>query len=387
MSLVPYSLVFARVRQVDAPKVSVVLMGTVAFALSFMLDGVVFGFDAVVSKLSDLELTVNTRGRTGRGLPLAYRDRIQGIDGVAAVWPLNGAAGSHHSSPQTFISVSGIEPGFLRSPGMFFEVADEPLESFAATPNGAIIGEDVARQWGWGVNSLVSLTLRGIEREDGSPNWQFVVLGTYGTTDDLPSTNFYVRFTYVDAVRQSGKGRAGTYFVTLEDADAKDDVAFEIDTMFINSSDPTRTTSLKDRVRGQRQQMGNMNLLISTLTNSTFFAMAIVLLAVLAQSFRERASETAVMRAMGFGAASIVLALVIEASLYVGLSLLGGVVVARAVVPHVVGLLGLDDLGLPAELVYRNILIGVALALAIAMCGVLAGWRRNIRDALESPRN
>ena len=388
MSLVPYSLVFARVRQVDAPKVSVVLMGTVAFALSFMLDGVVFGFDAVVSKLSDLELNVASRGRSGGGLPLAYRDRIQGIDGVASVYPVNGFSASHHSSPQTLVPVTGIEPGFLRSPGMFYDrVADEHLESFAATPNGAIIGEDVARRWGWGVNSLVSLTLRGIEREDGSSNWQFVVLGTYGTTDDLPSTNFYVRFTYVDAVRQSGKGRVGTYFVTLEDADVKDDVAFEIDTMFINSSDPTRTTSLKDRVRGQRQQMGNMNLLISTLTNSTFFAMTIVLLAVLAQSFRERASETAVMRAMGFGAASIVLALVIEASVYVGLSLLGGVVVARAVVPHVVGLLGLDDLGLPAELVFRNILIGVVLVLAIATCGVLAGWRRNIRDALESPRN
>ena len=61
MRLVPFTLVFARVRQVDAPKVSVVLMGTVAFALSFMLDGVVFGFDAVVSKLSDLELTVTHR--------------------------------------------------------------------------------------------------------------------------------------------------------------------------------------------------------------------------------------------------------------------------------------------------------------------------------------
>ena len=388
MSLVPYSLVFARVRQVDAPKISVILMGTVAFALSFMLDGVVFGMNALVSKLSDLELVVDNRSRSGGGLPLAYRERIQGIDGVASVWPVNGFSASHHSSPQTFVPVTGIEPGFLRSSDSFFDdVADEHLESFAATPNGAIIGEDVARQWGWGVNSLVSLTSRDIEREDGSRNWQFVVLGTYDTKDDIRSTNFYVRFPYVDALRQSGKGRVRRYFVTLEDADAKDDVAFEIDTMFINSPDPTRTISLKDRVRGQRQQMGNMNRLISTLTSSTFFAMAVVLLAVLAHSFRERASETAVMRAMGFGAASIVLALVIEASLYVGLSLLGGVAVARAIVPHVLGPLGLTDLGLPAELVYRNILIGVALALAIATCGILAGWRRNIRDALETPRN
>ena len=382
--MIPFPLVFAHVRQLNAPKISVVLLGIVAFALSFMLDGVVFGMNALVSKLSDLELVVNNRSHGQGGLPLAYRDRIQGIDGVASVWPVNGFSASHHSSPQTLVPVTGIEPGFLR--GLFYDrVAAEHLESFAATPNGAIIGEDVASRWGWGVNSLVPLTSYGIEREDGTSNWQFVVLGTYGTKDDLPSTNFYVRFPYVDSVRQSGKGRAGRYFVTLEDVDVKDDVVFEIDAMFINSPDPTRTISLKDRVRGQRHQMGNMNLLISTLTNSTFFAMAVVLLAVLAQSFRERASETAVMRAMGFGLASIALALFIEAGIYVGVSFLGGIAVARAVVPHVIGLLGLSDLGLPADLLVRNVFIGVALALAIATCGMLTGWRRSIRDALETP--
>ena len=382
--MIPFPLVFAHVRQLNAPKISVVLLGIVAFALSFMLDGVVFGMNALVSKLSDLELVVNNRSHGQGGLPLAYRDRIQGIDGVASVWPVNGFSASHHSSPQTLVPVTGIEPGFLR--GLFYDrVAAEHLESFAATPNGAIIGEDVASRWGWGVNSLVPLTSYGIEREDGTSNWQFVVLGTYGTKDDLPSTNFYVRFPYVDSVRQSGKGRVGRYFVTLEDVDVKDDVVFEIDAMFINSPDPTRTISLKDRVRGQRHQMGNMNLLISTLTNSTFFAMTVVLLAVLAQSFRERASETAVMRAMGFGLASIALALFIEASIYVGVSFLGGIAVARAVVPHVIGLLGLSDLGLPADLLVRNVFIGVALALAIATCGMLTGWRRSIRDALETP--
>ena len=317
--MVPFPLVFAHVRQLNAPKISVVLLGVVAFALSFILDGVVFGMNALVSKLSDLELVVNNRSHAGGGLPLAYRDRIQGIDGVASVWPVNGFSASHHSSPQTLVPVTGIEPGFLR--GSFYDrVAAEHLESFAATPNGAIIGEDVARRWGWGANSLVPLTSYGIEREDGTSNWQFVVLGTYGTKGDIPSTNFYVRFPYVDAVRQSGKGRVSRYFATLEDVDVKDDVVFEIDAMFINSPDPTRTITLKDRARGQRQQMGNMNLLISTLTNSTFVAMTVVLLALLAQSFRERASETAVMRAIGFGLASIALALFIEASIYVGVS-------------------------------------------------------------------
>ena len=182
--MIPFPLVFAHVRQLNAPKISVVLLGIVAFALSFMLDGVVFGMNALVSKLSDLELVVNNRSHGQGGLPLAYRDRIQGIDGVASVWPVNGFSASHHSSPQTLVPVTGIEPGFLR--GLFYDrVAAEHLESFAATPNGAIIGEDVASRWGWGVNSLVPLTSYGIEREDGTSNWQFVVLGTYGLTYPL----------------------------------------------------------------------------------------------------------------------------------------------------------------------------------------------------------
>ena len=87
--MIPFPLVFAHVRQLNAPKISVVLLGIVAFALSFMLDGVVFGMNALVSKLSDLELVVNNRSHGQGGLPLAYRDRIQGIDGVASVWPVN----------------------------------------------------------------------------------------------------------------------------------------------------------------------------------------------------------------------------------------------------------------------------------------------------------
>jgi len=63
-------------------------------------------------------------------------------------------------------------------------------------------------------------------------------VGTYGTKDDIPSTNFYVRFPYVDGERRAGKGTVGSYFVTLEDVDLKEDMVFEIDSMFLNSPDP-----------------------------------------------------------------------------------------------------------------------------------------------------
>lgn len=71
-------------------------MGMVAFSLSFMLDSVVFGFNGLVAKLSESELVVSHRSHSGGGLPLAYRDSVADVEGVAGVWPVNGFSASHH---------------------------------------------------------------------------------------------------------------------------------------------------------------------------------------------------------------------------------------------------------------------------------------------------
>lgn len=359
-------------------------MGMVAFSLSFMLDSVVFGFNGLVAKLSESELVVSHRSHGGGGLPLAYRDSVADVEGVAGVWPVNGFSASHHTRPRTLVPVSGIEPDFLGGLTDSFAVASEHLAQFKDTRNGAIIGEDVAREWGWKVGDVVPLQSNML-RKDGSSDWQFMVVGTYRLLPDLPSTNFYVRFSYVDAARATGAGRADRFFLALGDVDLKDRVIAEIDGMFLNSSNPTRTISLKDRALSQRQQMGNMHRLIASVTNSTFLAILIVMVAVSTQSSRERVLETAVMRALGFGLASVVAIFMIEAGLCVFVGLFVGLGIASVVMPLALDVLNLTPLGISGDLLLRNVLVGVAMALSIVICSVLAS-RSDLRDVLEIRR-
>lgn len=88
-------LIFAHLWPVSGPKALVILTGAVAFSLSFMLDGVIYGFNDAVAKLSDSNVAVSNRSHSADGLPLAYRTRIEAVEGVADVWPVNGFSASH----------------------------------------------------------------------------------------------------------------------------------------------------------------------------------------------------------------------------------------------------------------------------------------------------
>lgn len=279
--------------------------------------------------------------------------------------------------------VSGIEPGVLYDDRLFL-VDRQQLAAFERAPHAAIIGADVAHEWGWEIGDEVPLQSWGMRKADGSNTWRFLVVGTYETSHDLPTTNFYVRFSYVDGLRMTGKGRVDSYLLTLDDEKLKSAVVSVIDNHFLNSADPTRSISLKDRARTQRRQMGSMDILIKGVTTSTFLALAIVLLAVLTQLFRLRAKDVSVLRTLGFGMGPIVAIFMVEALVYVGAGLITGLLAALMIVPQVIGAAGLADFGLSRELLLRNFLLGIALAAIITASGVAVVWRRDVVGTLDA---
>jgi putative ABC transport system permease protein len=156
------------------------------------------------------------------------------------------------------------------------------------------------------------------------------------------------------------------------------------DEMFANSSAETKTTTQKGFVDGFAKQVGDIGAIVVAISSVVLFMFGLIAASTMAQSVRERTSELAVMKTLGFTGQRI-LALVLAESLFIVL-VSGGLGLALAWVFVQQG----DPTGglLPVfVLPSRDIALGLAFAAAI---GLLAGsapataaMRLRITDALR----
>ena len=156
------------------------------------------------------------------------------------------------------------------------------------------------------------------------------------------------------------------------------------DGMFANSPAETKTTTEKGFIEGFAKQMGDIGAIMIAISTAVLFMFGLVAASTMAQSVRERTSEMAVLKTLGFSGGAI-LALVIIESLFIA-CLGGGLGLALAWIL----VQGGDPTGgmLPIFILPpRDIAIGLGL---IALVGLLAGaapaigaMRLKITDALR----
>ena len=99
-------------------------------------------------------------------------------------------------------------------------------------------------------------------------------------------------------------------------------VAAAIDKMFENSDAPTKTLTEKQFQLQFMEMMGNVKFLINGISLIILFAVTLIVANTVAMSARERVTEIAVMRTLGFGRGHILGFILSESVL---MSLLGGV--------------------------------------------------------------
>jgi putative ABC transport system permease protein len=154
--------------------------------------------------------------------------------------------------------------------------------------------------------------------------------------------------------------------------------------MFANSSAETKTTTEKGFVESFAKQIGDIGTIMIAISSTVLFMFGLVAASTMAQSVRERTSELAVLKTLGFSGAAILM-LVLAESLFIafvggGLGLAAAWLIVQRGDPTG-GMLAIYVL--PA----RDMAIGVAL---MALMGVLAGvmpataaMRLRITDALR----
>jgi putative ABC transport system permease protein len=315
-------------------------------------------------------------------LPRAYQSQLQQVPGVDVVTHQSWFNGIYQD-PQNFFANIAVEPEPFLKIYPEFTLPPDQVKTWLADRQGAIVGKDLAERFGWKIGDRVPLTGTIYQPKPGQA-WEFNVSGIYDGGDGVDKTQFFFRYDYLAENSQFGDGQVGWYVVKIADPARSVELSRTFDGMFANSSAETKTTTEKGFVEGFASQVGDIGAIMIAISSTVLLMFGLVAASTMAQSVRERTSELAVLKTLGFSGGAI-LALVFAESLSIALVGGGlGLVVAWLFVQ------GGDPTGglLPIfVLPMRDILLGVALMVTM---GVLAGvmpavgaMRLRITDALR----
>jgi putative ABC transport system permease protein len=137
-------------------------------------------------------------------------------------------------------------------------------------------------------------------KKDGTKVWEFNVRGIYTGGKGVDTTQFLFHYDYFDEARQFGQGIVGWYIVRIADPAKSAEVGRRIDALFENSPAETKTVTEKALAQGFADQIGNIGAIIQWILAAVFFTLMLVTGNTIAQSVRERTSELAVLKTIGF---------------------------------------------------------------------------------------
>jgi putative ABC transport system permease protein len=324
-------------------------------------------------------LVVRNRVSLIQPLPLAYRERILRLDGVAQVTYASWFGG-YYQDMKNFFPNFAIDVATYREVYPEYDFDPDEWRAFVEDREGCVISPPLVERFGWKIGDRIPLigTVWG-------GTWEFNVRAVYGAERKaLISPELWFHWDYLDERRGFWKGLVGWYVVKIDEPDQAVNVAAAIDSSFANSPWESKTETEKAFAAGFANQIGNIRLLIVSIGSVVFFTLLLVTGNTIATAVRERTGELAVLKTIGMDDWTV-LGLVLTEAL--ALAAFGGAVGLGCA--KLFTLRGDPTGGLLPNfyLPWRSLALGFALALAAGgAAGVLpalGAMRLKIVDALR----
>ena len=293
----------------------------IAFLLFGILEAMRFAFTGGVEIAGQDRLITIHKTSIIQSLPASYENRIRSVPGVAVTCSHNWFGGVYQEDRNQIGTMAvEVETFFDAYPEL--QVTDAEKKAWLADRTGALVGRDVAARFGWKVGQVIPMRSSIFTRSDGSRIWDLKISGIYSIRNG-DNTAVYFNYDYYNEGLNSAFGKDSIGWVVLRISNPEDsaNIAGKIDAMFANSSTETKTTTEKAFIQGFINQMGNIGAIISVIVTAVFFTMLLVTANAMAQSVRERTSELAVMKTLGFSGSTIMTLLLAESLL---ITVIGG---------------------------------------------------------------
>ena len=316
-------------------------------------------------------------------MPLAYGDRIRQIKGVKYVTH-NNWFGGVYKDERNFFPQFVIDPENQLKVMTELRVPEDQWKTFLGDRQGAIAGRNLAKRFHWKVGDRIPLlnALYG-----STKTWEFNLDAIY--TNDKEGgdeSQFWLQWDYFyENVPKEIKGQAGWWVLKLDSPDDAVRVGKGIDDGFANSSYETKTETESAFQAGFAKQLGNIQLLITTIGSVVFFTLLLVTGNTMAISIRERTGELAVLKAIGYSDRFVLFFVLAESlviALFGGLIGLGLAILAIPVVGASLNGL-LPPLLLSATALGLGVVLAVFVGIASGLLPGMSAMRMRVVDALR----
>lgn len=294
-------------------------------------------------------------------LPFAYEEKIRRVPGVVDTAKTQWVGG-YYKDTKNNVALMAIDPDKVASVFPDYKVPPAELSAFVADRTGAIVSEQLAKRWGWKVGDRLS-----IKRQIFPFDPQMTIRAIHH--HPVQKSAIWMQMAYFQE-SVGNWSRSDMIWMKVAKSDDMPRISQEIDALFKNSNDPTETYTEKEFTRQFVEMMGNVKVLFMSVSLCSI-AMIVLLAAItMSMSARERVTEVAVLKAIGFQPRLILTLMLTE---FASLTLFGGLLgIGGAVLFY-----RLIDAGAATQGMLENFhidpaTIAVCVALA-ALVGLLAG--------------
>ncbi len=370
-------LIWAGLWRKPARTLLTLLSVVIAFLLFGLLQGVDSAFTRIIGQQKLDRMFVDPR--FGNPVPFSYKAQVERVKGITKITEVH-FMGGYHQDMKNGLGVIFTIPSIWLSIRPEYEIPKVQVDAAAPTRTAAIISDWLAEHNHWKIGDHISIK-GGIPRKEGGNDWTFDVVGIMHNSEATgESRQMLANYAYLDEARASGSGVVSRFLLRIGDASQAGRIAREIDALFANSTVATRTQSEQDQAQSAVAQIGDFKFFTRAIMSAVFFALLFLTLNTTMESVRERTSELATLKTLGYSDMSLLALVLAESITLFIVAALIGLAIAALLFPMARNFIGVAVL--PSSVVVIGAGLAIAAAVLSAIVPALRAKRLNIVQAL-----
>lgn len=342
-------------------------------------------------------------------LPLSYAARIQAVPGVKSVANTTWFGGSlpakkegkAEEGSETTTDWSTFFPNMAVDADTYFpmypeyQIPPDQYRDFVGDLQGCAIGKKLADKFGWKLGDHFFLESFIPPYRKASGPFEFVVRAIFDSdAGKYPGTDTNIMFFHFKYLYEATGQRisAGTYTVAIDDPNKAGTISKAIDAQFENSDAQSHTETEQAFRAGFIAMAGNLALLLNSIGLAVSFTILLVTANTMSMAVRERRTEIAVLKTLGFSSL-LVMGLVLTEALLLGF-LGGGVgvfgsqalmwLLMNSPAKNMLAGVGLSSLSIKPAVGLLGMAVALALGLAAGLVPAVNAYRSKITDMLRT---
>jgi len=325
-------------------------------------------------------------------LPLSYKQRIETVPGVKSVFATNWFGGTRNNDFKNFFPNLAVEAEPFLAMYPEYILPEDQKQAWLQDMRGCIVGKKTMERFGWKIGDTFQLESFIPPYRIGKP-FEFVIRGVFDSDEkrfpgtDTTAMYFHWKYLYESTNRRVG---VGTYTTQIADSNQAGVISKKVDAVFENSDNQTHTETEAAFRASFISMAGNLALLLNGIGTAVAFTILLVTANTMSMAVRERRTEIAVLKTLGFSS-GLVMALILGEALALGI--LGGglgVFLSRGMIKALPSLpfigdavRGFPDLGLSPKVAGLGFGVALFLGLAAGFVPAFLAYRARITEMLR----